>query len=277
MKTYKRFLSLTLLALMALSSWAQSPTSHLLTITDNKTSSIIFPADIRNVDRGSRDVMAQKATGVENVLQLKAARQNFPETNLTVITADGTLHHFMVTYARQPEKLLMRLDTIRGIENPIRFDDDFNHTEMREIAEDLITKKRSIRFRSTHQYKITLSLFGIYVHGNTIYYHLQLKNLSNINYDVEYLRFYIRDKSRVKRTASQEIQIKPLFVHGNSQTIPGQSINDAVFALEKFTIPDAKHLSIEMFEKNGGRNLNLNIDNSTILKARTLPSKSTGH
>src|SRR5258708_37621952 len=66
--------------------------SHNVEITYNKTSSLIFPTIIKSVDRGSRDVIVQKAKGVGNVLQLKAGKENFPETNLTVITSDGTLH-----------------------------------------------------------------------------------------------------------------------------------------------------------------------------------------
>jgi hypothetical protein len=47
--------------------------------------------------------------------------------------------------------------------------------------------------------------------------------------------------------------------------------NRVVFALNKFTIPDAKYLAIEMGEKNGGRNLLLKVNNRKILKATSLP------
>jgi hypothetical protein len=40
--------------------------------------------------------------------------------------------------------------------------------------------------------------------------------------------------------------------------------------MEKFTIPDAKHFVVEMYEKKGGRNLNLFIKNRTIVNARLL-------
>lgn len=46
---------------------------------------------LKSVDRGSKDVLAQKAKGVESILQVKAAKTNFDETNLTVINADGKL------------------------------------------------------------------------------------------------------------------------------------------------------------------------------------------
>src|SRR6478609_7705688 len=80
-----------------------------LEITFNKTSSIIFPAVIKSVDRGSRDILAQKAKGVGNVLQLKAGKENFSETNLTVITGDGVLHQFTINYSGQPISLTFNI------------------------------------------------------------------------------------------------------------------------------------------------------------------------
>ncbi len=59
-----------------------------LEVTTTKTTHLIFPFGIKTVDRGSRDIIAQKATGVENILQVKAARPDFESTNLTVITTD---------------------------------------------------------------------------------------------------------------------------------------------------------------------------------------------
>src|SRR3954470_1354464 len=73
-----------------------------LKITLNKTTNLIFPYAIKSVDRGSADVLAQKAKGVENILLVKAARENFPETNLSVITADGKLYSFVLNYISNP-------------------------------------------------------------------------------------------------------------------------------------------------------------------------------
>src|SRR5690348_11106199 len=71
-------------------------------VSFSKTTSMIFEFPIVNVDRGSRELIAQKVTEVENILQLKAGRRNLSETNLTVITADGSLHHFYVSYSDHP-------------------------------------------------------------------------------------------------------------------------------------------------------------------------------
>ncbi len=247
--------------------------SQMLEITYNKTVSLLFPTVIKSVDRGSRDVLAQKVKGVENVLQLKAARENFSETNITVITADGTIHQFTVNYVNAPTTLVVDARGERfeaSARPPLIFQADMTESDMEYRASSIAEQKRSIRFIKEGKYKMQLSLRGIYIEENIIFYHFRIDNNSNINYDVDFLRFYIQDQKKAKRTASQEVDVKPVYIYGQDRLVPGKSSVDIVYALEKFTIPDAKHLVIEMFEKNGGRNLNLFIKNRTIVNARLI-------
>jgi len=245
-----------------------------LGITFNKTTSIVFPTVIKSVDRGSRDVLAQKAKGVENVLQLKAARVGFPETNLTVITADGIIHQLTINYSKEPHRLVMTVDEKETVDQeapaPLVFDTDITESDMENYSQRIAGSRRTIHLIRKGNNKVCLSLYGIHIKENVIFYHFQVKNQSNINYDVDYLRFYIRDKTQVKRTASQEVEMKPIYVYGNGRAIKGRSSADVVYALEKFTIPDAKRLVIEMFEHNGGRHLKLSIKNKTIVEARLI-------
>lgn len=242
-----------------------------LEVTYNKTTSLVFPAVIKSVDRGSRDILAQKAKGVENILQLKAARHAFPSTNLTVITSDGTVHEFAITYSKAPVSLVLNIgvDSVYNDDtNSTIFETDMTETQLENCAIQISDAKRSIRLRNESNHKIGFSLRGIYIKNDVIFYHFRIRNQSNINYDVDFLRFYIEDKQKVKRTASQQVDKKPIYVYGNANRVAGQSYNDVVYALEKFTIPDAKRLIIEVFEKNGGRNISLAIKNKTIVNAR---------
>lgn len=245
-------------------------------ITYNKTTSVVFPAVIKSVDRGSRDILAQKAKGVENILQLKAARHSFPQTNLTVITSDGIIYEFTVSYIKEPLQQVLTMENVsfpsrKGIERgTVIFQTDMTETQMENVASRIVNAKRSVRFVNESSFKIGLSLHGIYINENVIFYRFKVRNRSNINYDVDFLRFFIEDKQKVKRTASQEVVIKPIYVFGDVNKINGQSSCDVVYALEKFTIPDAKRLVFEMYEKKGGRNISLSIKNKTIVNARVV-------
>ncbi len=248
--------------------------TYPLEITFNKTSSLIFPTIIKSVDRGSRDVLAQKAKGMGNVLQVKAGRMHFPETSLTIITADGMLHQFTVNYAEEPDVLNINLDSAQyqgRNKRPILFENEMTESDFQKHADYILDSRRQLRFRQTGKFKVVLGLKAIFISNNTIFFHVTGKNTSHINYTVEFLRFYIRDNKRIKRTASQEVEIKPFFINQEPEAIKGKSITEWVFALDKLTIPEAKHLVTEMFEHNGGRHLFLPINNRTLVKARALP------
>jgi hypothetical protein len=51
----------------------------------------------------------------------------------------------------------------------------------------------------------------------------------------------------------------------------GSFILSFAIALEKFTIPDAKFLAIQIMEKNGGRHLFMKVNNRKIIRAIPLP------
>ena len=82
-----------------------------ISICYNKTTSLIFPYAVISVDRGSADVLAQKAKAVENILHVKAGKRNFTPTNLSVVTADGKFYSFLLHYEENPMILSVPVDS----------------------------------------------------------------------------------------------------------------------------------------------------------------------
>lgn len=261
---YRIFMLASLIGGLLGSGYSQSS----LEVTWSKTTSLVFLYPIVNVDRGSGDVLAQRVKGVDNTLQIKAARRGFPETNLTVITADGSLHHFYVHYSDHPARQTFVIDSVIA---QVTFTDGRNIKSYQAKTSRILKTRSTGRLQHDRQFNIQLILNAIYIEGNQIFYDLSMKNKSNIDYDVQSLRFFIRDRKKLKRTASQEIEMIPVFVGNRESKIKGKSTTRSMYVLEKFTIPDAKTLDIELFEKNGGRNLKLRIKNNTIVNAKALP------
>ena len=82
------------------------------------TTVLIFPATIKDCDRGTRDILVQKSNLLENVLKIKAAKRDFTTTNLHVFTGDGGMYVFTVAYnekAVQTTFDLSRLESNRGL------------------------------------------------------------------------------------------------------------------------------------------------------------------
>lgn len=242
-------------------------------VTFNKTSSIVFPAVITSVDRGSPDVLAQKAKGVKNVLQLKANRRNFKETNLTVVTADGNLHHFLVQYSDHPLTFTYQATQSgkanrRELSHPLIFQSGMTVSKMHACCKAIVDQQKRGGMKSASKYDMRLRLRGIYIQDNMMFFHLQISNRSNIPYHTDMLRLFVKDKQKISRTASQEVEKIPSYRFENDSVFKGRTTSDIVYAIPKFTIPDAKRLVIELIERDGGRHLKLIAKNSAIMKAR---------
>jgi conjugative transposon TraN protein len=250
----KRFVCLVLVSWSFVSAIAQTS----LCISTDKTTSLVFPFAIRHVDRGTESVLVQPIKEVPTILLLKAASKDFPETNLSVITDDGSIYSFVVCYEKKPAVWVYHL--------PIN-----KNATLATYANAILDNSQTIRGIKDKKWEMLAQIKGIYIRGDVIYYQLQLVNQSPVDYDIDLLRFYISDKKKSKRTAMQENELKPLYVAGNMTQVKANSNSVIVVALNKFTIPDAKYLAVQVMEKNGGRNLFMKISNSKIMQAIPLP------
>ena len=240
---------------------------YALEVTFNKTTHVIFPSAIRYVDLGSADLLAAKADGTENVLRVKAALRDFSrESNLSVITEDGAYYTFNVKYADEPvnrpnNALEIYMEEL-GSESPLLV-----KLIMKSIYKN---DRREVKHIGCKRFGIQYLLKGIYSHNGLLYFHLQLKNSSNVPFEVDHLTFKIADKKVAKRTAIQEQVIRPLRAHNNVQVIRGKSSERMVFTLPKFTIPDDKHLVVELYEKEGGRHQTFTVENADLVRAEVI-------
>ena len=244
-----------------------------LAIGYEKTTNLVFPFAIKSVDRGSQSILAQKAKGVENILQIKAGKEGFEETNLTVITAEGKLYSFLLNYAQQPSMLNLSFEIPKPLVKDAFFSSgNYNEAEIQAYSKAVAVEKKKVHGIKDKKYGMRFRLDGLFIRDNVMFFRIKTSNQSNINYDIDQLRFFIRDRKKAKRTATQEIEIKPIYIQNDTLTIKGQSEHIFVFALPKFTIPDQKYLAVQLMEKNGGRHLKLDIKNRKIIKAGSIES-----
>lgn len=237
----------------------------------SKTTSIIFPYAIKSADKGSQDVLVQKAKGVENILLVKAARENFQQTNLTVVTADGKLFGFILNYDELCPVLNLTMDSSMRLSQEILFSsENENRKEIEQYALLALSKKTRVKGLKASRFEIKLRINGLFIHQDIMYYRIVLGNKSNISYDIDQLRFFVCDQKISKRTASQEIEITPLLTTSQVSKIPDQSELVVVFAIPKFTIPEKKYLAIELLEKNGERHVSLAIKNTDLQQVQVL-------
>lgn len=256
---------------------------HGLEVTFDKTCHVIFPAAIAYVDLGSANIIAGKADGAENVIRVKAAKRGFKgETNMSVITEDGAYYSFNVKYAREPRILNVEMtDVIHDGEALNRPNNSMN-IYLKELGSEspvlvrLVMKsiwkenKRRVKHIGSKSFGIQFLLKGIYTHNGLLYFHTEIKNSSNVPFDVDFITWKIVDKKVAKRTAIQEQVIQPLRTQNFVLNVAGNSKERTVWTMDKFTIPDDKCLVVELAEKNGGRHQSFTIENTDLVRARVI-------
>mgnify|MGYP000885557763 FL=1 len=252
---------------------------YRMEVTYDKTSHLIFPTAIRYVDLGSEYLIAGKAEDAENVLRVKATVRDFePETNFSVITNDGRFYSFDVYYSSYPEALSYDLLTMKKAVdkangNDVLFEELGNNSpSLAGLLLETIYKKdkRIVKHIGAKSFGIQFMLKGIYIHNGKYYFHTELRNRTNVPFQIDFVNFKVVDKKVAKRTVVQERPIIPLRTYKPLDEIGGKLTEQNVFLLDQFTIADDKVLLIEIFEKNGGRHQTLQVENSDLIKARLI-------
>ena len=256
---------------------------HKIEVTFQKTVHILFPSEVKYVDLGSFDIIADKATGAENVVRIKAAVKGFEgETNFSVITADGCFYSFNVVYKDEPAWLSIEVEDwlrdnpeggIAGDRMFVKLKELGGETPLvvNRIMYTLYKKnKRDIRHIGCKKYGIQTLLKGLYINNDLLYLHTSLRNSSDISFDIDYIRFKVVDKKVAKRTAMQENFIEPVRTYNRLITVDGKATVRGIFVLPKLTLPDDKLLVVEVYEKGGARHQSFRIENTDLVAAKPI-------
>ena len=254
-----------------------------LEVAYDKTTHIIFPSAVRYVDLGSPNLVAGKADGAENVIRVKAVVKNFrDETNMSVITESGSFYTFNVKYSDEP--LLLNVEMKDFIHDGSKVNRPNNALDiyLKELGSEspklvqlinrsiLKENKRHVKHIGSKAFGIQYLLRGIYTHNGLLYFHTQVRNRSNVPFEVDFVTFKIVDKKVMKRTAIQEQIIFPLRAHNYATMVAGNKDERTVFTFDKFTIPADKVLVVELNEKSGGRHQSFSVESEDIVRARVI-------
>jgi conjugative transposon TraN protein len=254
--------------------------SYFLEVTFDKTVHLIFPSGISYIDLGSSNIIAGKAEDAENVVRVKAAVKDFTgETNFSVITDEGSFYSFIVNYSNDPEKLNIEMKDFLHMEKLSNHPENSLEVQLSELGVEspqtvqmamekiYNANQKKIRNVNSKQFGVEFMLRGIFSHNGLLFLHTEIKNTSDIPFDLDFLVFKIVDKKVVKRTAIQETIIEPVRAYNYMTSVKGKESESTVFAFKKFTIPDKKQMVVELFEKNGGRHQRFVIKNKDLAMA----------
>lgn len=128
--------------------------------------------------------------------------------------------------------------------------------------------RRRIYYLINRRLRMSFQVKGVYTRQGLLFFRLAISNRSHLDYDIDSIRFFIRD-SRDNRSIPS-LHLPAVYNYGNTSLIHGKSQEESVIVLPQFTLPAGKYLVIEVTEKHGGRKLELFISNFTLLRSRLI-------
>ncbi len=258
----KRLISILFFAALAEISFAQE-TAY---ISRDKVTALFFNAPVKVLGSVPVDLeVKQKGNGI---VTLKALTANLQTVQLNVQDeSTQKVYHIPVAYSYG--KAGRRLDigqigpVIRVINTP--------ETSYSNIARQLTSGKRKaiVDHEKTGGVKAWVNKLSLA--GNNVYFRLDIRNRSNLPYDVDFIRFYIRDLKTVARMATHEQEIVPVYstLERRTTVIKSKEMAD-VFAFRRFSLSEDQALNVEVYERNGNRHLYLQIRQKDLDDLQTI-------
>lgn len=241
--------------------------SFPLEVTTHRTTLLIFPAPIEDGDRGDRTVSAERVSRVSNLLKVKALDSTMQASTLHVVTTDGKIYSFNVSYSPQPSQLTVDVSKLPYKTKASFKGVSLNEREIENYAATVLGAPAFIGGVREKGNGLKLKLEAIFIKDDVLFFRYNLINETQIGYKAYQPLFSIRDRKRAKRTAIQDSEIEPIYIQykGKPEDPRGQSI---VVAFAKFTIAENKNLIIGLHEADGDRNLECGLSQKKLLKAK---------
>lgn len=253
-----------------------SAKADTLRFSVDKTTHFICPEPITDILAGSENIIAEHAENIGNIVRAKALDRDFAESSLTLVSESGKIHTFNILPGDNPSVLDVDLSGGEALPGAIFNDASVNDVQMKELGSIVVGKSPSVTNIGYVRQRMSFALFGIYSCDDVLMFHLNIANGNLIDYEIDFVKCYIRDKKRSKTITVQEDEITPIYVYypqDRKQTLlkGGESLSEVLF-FRRFTIPQNRILCFEVFERNGGRHLQFSMSDKELLRAKHIGS-----
>lgn len=248
------------------------PETAVLPVSDEKLTHVIYPEKIVYVDFGNTTVQVEKAENVNNIVALRAVSPFALQTNLTAITESGRFYTFDLRYAPGCERFSFIVDKQDTKRKQVAIlEGRERNTRQKALLEKEISRRPKLLTNIRDEVAgMRFCVTNIFVDNDILLFRFGLHNRSQIGYTMDFIRFYIQDAKKRKKTAVQQLEQQPLFSFNRPEEVAALSSCDFTVALPKFTIPDKKVLIIEIQERNGGRHFYYKLKNKQLINAEIL-------
>ena len=283
-----------LLFFLSVTAFGQTQQPPEIRITYNKFVYLIFPSEVQKFDLGIGSVFAEFE---KNILKLIPKATKIPDASLFVTTQKG--HYYFIVkldesgelnrYTHQVKKEWMATPIIT--DQPEVPEPDKTKTE---LGEEMKIRSNLFEITGDQEQVITNNLEKVYQMSVSrieigkidptigsyigtiaydkefIYLTVLLENDATIDYNLDFIKFFIESKAGPRKKTDYEEELVPVGELIKNTTVSKDEVEKYVFAFQKFTITKEKELRVEIWESEGDRNSILNVKSKYILNAKLI-------
>ena len=262
--------SISLLLIIILHQVSIAQQLETIYINEMVSTHFITSESIQYVDISNEHVVGDLP--VSNILRLKPRllqASNTKEQGILTIVCQKYMVQYQLVYADVSQatksKFISSMDG-KGLLLP---EITISTAEMRKLSWQLINRPKTKPIKKSSYHGLKMILNQVYSSGDYYFIDASIQNRSSITFNIDQLRFHIKDKSVMKATNRQQVELVPEYVLYTQNKIQKRYRN--VFVFKKFTFPNEKSLEIELSEKQlSGRNMKLQLDYKQILNAEPI-------
>jgi len=275
-------------------------------VSDKKHTTLVFESSIESAIVSSDNYSLEYNEAKPSpVALIKALKNKAEETTLIVQTTKGVIFNLNVKYNSNPENIVNVNDSLgvnikmkanyssdsevtlltekneeKEIKGSIKendytignvvINDRINSAIPCEFCEIALKKKKGVKRILDSKYSITIQFKNVFYHKDKLYFIVSIKNRSNSNYHLNYIKSYISSGKNNVLATSQYLEVYPIQIYNSNGTIEFSAERDFVFVYDLFTIDKNKTLVFEVNERNGERNLLLSVPDYIINNPKVL-------
>lgn len=253
---------LLLLMLCSISIFAQSPLDTIYA-NGQKNVALFFPEPIRQGITGSPHFVFSYNREKEQYFGLLQAEPG-NESNLLVVTNDGKVYSYILKFSEKLPKLNYFIAENESIGSEVPQDiiqKKLNESEdkpsvkvayFQKYCDYLLNSKNETVGTKRHK-GLKLQLQKIVYDASEVYFVIEFKNKSAIDFEIDYLNVYRTNGNNKRKASYQSLQQKVIYEYKFPNNIPNKQSQRFVYVLPKFVLGNDEKLLLEIKELNGNR------------------------
>lgn len=276
------FLAIALFATALQAQESKNEKTVTIDVNTDMFVQIVFKTPVQSLRVGMPNVV--EAQYNDNIITVQALVEEL-RTNLTVKTSDGMYYSFILKGTTEVPRLFYEITPLQAVNAaapilmgniPDKSEKGDNKkqelTAPKSIDEKVLDKSGYLSNRNVAEYrKVELSINGVYINNGKLYFLMQVRNRSNIRYNVNKLSFATASiKKAKKQIDAEEQEFEPLYFYPEFTEIKPKGKVKFVAVFNKFTLNSDKEMEITLTEQDGERVVRLLIDTETISNAENI-------